>query len=261
MYRLIAAALFAAIFTTLVYIPAAQAEDAAVASSAASSPHTFSANAAIASDYNSRGLSQTNREAAVQGGFDYAHSSGLYIGTWGSNVSWIRDLETTEHSGNSMELDVYGGYQKSFGDFGVDVGVLQFIYPGNYDSDWKSANGWENPNTTEGYVGVSWKTVKLKYNHAFTRLLGIPGSKGSGYLNLSGSYALNDAFSFDANFGHQRIKGPTSSYNDWKIGATYTIGGFALGLHYVDTNLDKDDPLNYDHVAEGRLMLSLGKSF
>src|SRR5689334_14999746 len=40
---------------------------------------------------------------AIQGGFDYAHESGFYIGNWNSSVNWM--------DGNSIEMDVYGGYK------------------------------------------------------------------------------------------------------------------------------------------------------
>ena len=50
------------------------------------SPHSLSGNVSMASDYLFRGISQTGGDAAIQGGLDYSHSSGFYLGTWGSNV-------------------------------------------------------------------------------------------------------------------------------------------------------------------------------
>jgi uncharacterized protein (TIGR02001 family) len=48
---------------------------------AENSPHEFSANVSILSDYLYRGISQTNENFALQGGLDYAHSTtGLYVG-------------------------------------------------------------------------------------------------------------------------------------------------------------------------------------
>src|SRR5262245_2069147 len=55
------------------------------------SPHTITGNVGLFSQYIFRGLTQTNEELALQGGFDYAHSGGFYAGTWGSNVSVLRD--------------------------------------------------------------------------------------------------------------------------------------------------------------------------
>ena len=70
-----------------------------------------------------------------------------------------------------MEWDFYGGYKTAFDDFGVDVGLLQYFYPG-------SGYG-NNPNTLEGYVAGSWKTLTLKYSRAFSDLFGFVDSKGS----------------------------------------------------------------------------------
>ena len=47
----------------------------------------LSGNLGLTSDYRFRGISQTQNAPAIQGGIDYAHSSGLYIGNWNSSVS------------------------------------------------------------------------------------------------------------------------------------------------------------------------------
>ncbi|OYW39105.1 MAG: hypothetical protein B7Z35_05230 [Hydrogenophilales bacterium 12-61-10] len=49
----------------------------------AASPHTLSANVGMYSNYVFRGISQTGGDPALQGGLDYTHSSGFYLGTWG----------------------------------------------------------------------------------------------------------------------------------------------------------------------------------
>ena len=51
----------------------------------------ISGNVAIASDYVFRGISQTNNEAALQGGIDYSYDFGpaaVHAGIWGSNVKF-----------------------------------------------------------------------------------------------------------------------------------------------------------------------------
>lgn len=123
------------------------------AADAAPTPeHTFTSNVTLASEYIYRGIGQTNRKPAVQGGVDYAHSSGVYLGAWGSNVSWLSDGSSTVS--NSLEMDFYGGFKNAVGDFGYDVGLLQYFYPG-------SGYG-NNPNTLEGYIGGSYSILSLK---------------------------------------------------------------------------------------------------
>lgn len=217
----------------------------------------FTANVGIISDYAYRGISQTDENPALQGGFDYSHPSGFYAGVWGSNVSWLRDAErgTDASSGNSLELDLYGGYKTALGPIGVDVGALQYWYPGSYSSNWRAATGMKNPNTTEGYVGLSWEFLTFKYSYAFTDLFGVPDSDGSQYFDLGASYDVGAGFTVDAHFGRQKIKGG-GSYNDWKLGVSKEFGGFGFGLHYVDTDLDSNIA-----VADKRVILSMSKSF
>src|SRR5947208_1968347 len=70
------------------------------------SPHSVTGNFGLFSQYIFRGLTQTNRKPALQGGFDYAHASGFYAGIWGSNISWITDSFGTGGS-YSAEFDTY----------------------------------------------------------------------------------------------------------------------------------------------------------
>ncbi|NQW70979.1 MAG: hypothetical protein HQ457_11410, partial [Betaproteobacteria bacterium] len=49
----------------------------------------ITANVTVINDYRYRGISQSNFKPAIQGGFDYAHESGFYIGNWNSSISWI----------------------------------------------------------------------------------------------------------------------------------------------------------------------------
>ncbi|MGN5479408.1 TorF family putative porin [Cupriavidus basilensis] len=69
----------------------ALAQSAAEPAAEPASAWTFSANVALATDYRYRGLMQTNRRPAIQGGFDVSHTSGFYLGNWNSNISWLGD--------------------------------------------------------------------------------------------------------------------------------------------------------------------------
>ncbi|MEK7737008.1 MAG: TorF family putative porin [Pseudomonadota bacterium] len=78
----------------------------AAPAAAPAAPSPFVGNFTLASEYLYRGIAQTRGKPAIQGGFDYAHPSGFYVGTWGSNISWLTDAGA---SGASLELDIYGG--------------------------------------------------------------------------------------------------------------------------------------------------------
>src|SRR6185295_15705616 len=97
-------------------------------------------NVGAVTEYRYRGISQSRLQPALQGGADFAHKSGFYVGTWASTIKWIKDIP----GGNSsVEVDVYGGYKFEAGPIAWDVGALTYIYPSN--------NLSPSANTTEIY--------------------------------------------------------------------------------------------------------------
>ena len=195
------------------------------------SPLSF--NLAAVSDYRFRGIAQTRDEPALQFGADLALPAGFYIGTWGSTIKWIKD------SGGdaSVEVDVYAGWKNEFASgFMVDVGVLQYLYPGAKTAAWDAA--YDNPNTTEVYAAFGFGPATLKYSHAVSNLFGNRDSKGSGYLDLSASFDLPEGFSLSPHVGYQKVKGYTStlSYTDYSLTLSKDISGTTLSVAYVGTN-------------------------
>ncbi len=221
-----------AVAAAIVLPAAVHAADAAPAS-----PHTFTGNVTLASEYLYRGIAQTNGKLAIQGGFDYSHSSGFYLGTWGSNISWLSDMGPGISA--PIELDIYGGYKNTFGggDFNYDVGVLTYNYPGNYPS------GFTKPDTTEVYGALGWKWLTAKYSYVVSsHIFGFTtptGGKtdGSGYLDLTGTFDLGGGWGATAHVGHQTIKDfGDASYTDYKLGVTKDVGFGTAGLYFSTTN-------------------------
>lgn len=228
-----------------------------LAEEAAASP--IAANVTLASEYVYRGISQTREKLALQGGFDYAHSSGLYAGVWGSNVSWIDDLDVPGLSSSSMELDLYAGYKgKISDDFGYDVGYLRYEYPASYPAD------FTKPNTDELYVAGSYKMFTLKYSHSISNLFGATDSKGSGYLDASANFELMSGLTLGLHAGHQKIKNHADlSYTDYKVSLTKDFGGgLSVTGAYIDTNADDALYTVKDtKIADSRFVLSVTKAF
>ena len=203
-------------------------------------------NLTFTSDYVFRGVSQTDEHFAVQGGFDYAHeASGLYVGTWASNVDFNSDT--------SVELDVYAGWTKSFGDFGIDAGYIHYNYPG------ESAL-----NTDEIYFGGSWKWFNAKYYYAVSdSLFGITDAKGSQYFTVGASYTLPIGVTLGGSYGTTMLDGSTggvpndtADYDDYKLSAGYSYGGMDFELAYTDNDID-----NPADIAKDRVFFSVSKSF
>jgi len=213
--------------------PAPAAPAAPAAAEAPASPLSF--NVALYSQYIFRGLSQTDYKPAVQGGIDYAHDSGFYVGTWASNIQWLRDFNI---SSGRVEIDLYGGWKKTVDDWGIDLGFLRYEYPGSVKS------GATNPNTNELYAAGSWKWVTLKYSHAISNAFGTAESKHTTYTDLTAAFPVADTWTLTAHAGYQRFHGPSAdlaSYNDWKLELAKDFGnGFSAGAGYTGTDADKD---------------------
>src|SRR3954464_8485554 len=119
----------------------ALASDIASAQQAAAPvPSPVAGNMTLVSEYRFRGIDQTFGKPAIQGGFDYSHESGIYLGNWNSNVS-----QGAGYPGGNIEMDFYGGWKKAFGDFGLDLGAIYYYYPGS-DAQFIGA---ANPHSTK----------------------------------------------------------------------------------------------------------------
>lgn len=229
------------------------------------SPHSFSGNFGLYSQYIFRGLTQTNTDPALQGGFDYSHASGLYAGTWLSNISWLTDSSTvTGYSSSSLEWDVYGGYRGTFGnsDFGYDVGLLQYYYPGTHST--LVAPGSVKADTLEAYGALSWKWLSAKYSHSLDKkTFGVNNSRGTWYFDLSANYPLTDKLTLQAHYGKQKFDGSNAgvtndsvaSYEDYKLGLSYALpNSFIVGGYYTSTDMNSAQEAFYTNVADNRMV-------
>jgi uncharacterized protein (TIGR02001 family) len=196
------------------------------AAQAAPAPSPVTGNMALVSEYRFRGIDQTFGKPALQGGFDYSHASGVYLGNWNSNVN-----PGAGFNGANFEMDFYGGWKQSFGDFGVDLGAIFYYYPGSTpDVDNK-----------EVYIGGSWKTLSAKYYHSVDDYFSVPDSKNSWYLDFSYTHDFGGGWGLVAHYGIFEFKNVANGdYNDWKLGITKDVGGWILGAAYVDTDAKGD---------------------
>jgi uncharacterized protein (TIGR02001 family) len=220
---------------------------------------TVAYNVGLYSQYIFRGLTQTNNKPALQGGVDLTHSSGLYLGAWGSNISWLTDGtgagETKYYkSGGSLELDIYGGYRYTFGSgLGIDIGALQYYYPGTRDRAFPKAN------TTEIYGALSYGWVQAKLSEVVSDAAwgfgkvstdtNTSSARGTYYAELNATIPVGDLIGGDvlsgvtaiAHIGRQDFDaGKTNdpaSYTDYKLGLQKAFAnGVNVGGYWTDTN-------------------------
>jgi len=197
-----------------------------------------SANVGFTTDYIFRGIAQTSHNPAVQGGIDYAHSSGFYAGMWGSNVSWIADSGAVATGSVTMELDTYLGFSGSITeDIGYNVGAVRY----NYLGDYTAASGFAKADTSEVYGSVSYKFLTAKYSYSLGDFLAVPEGKGSNYIELNASYDLGDTgINLGAHVGKQTFKPDAAkdyTYTDYKVSASKDFSGYVVGLAYTSTNV------------------------
>lgn len=195
---------------------------------------TFSGNVALTTDYAFRGISQTDQDPALQGGFDVV-SGIFYGGVWASTIDFA--AQSAE-----LEIDLYAGVTPKLGPVTLDFGVIGYLYPSASDDaselDYVELKGGAKITPVEGLtLGGT-----LFYSPEFT----LDGGD-SLYAEAAGSYAITDKFAVSGAVGHQSVDatnyfadgaGFTDSYTTWNLGATYTLYGFGLDLRYVDTDLD-----------------------
>ena len=222
-------------------------------------------NVGVVSDYRYRGISQSRLKPALQGGADYSNPNGLYLGTWLSTISWIKDagklVTPNVNTGSTpVEWDLYGGYKGEITKaLSYDVGGLYYAYVGN-----KTTNaGGANANTFEIYGALTFGLFTGKYSHALTNTFGFPDSKGSGYLDLSANVDLGSGFTLTPHIGRQEIKRlSAASYTDYSLTLGKDMGGgISLSAMLVGTDADKTGYVTPDGKFTGKNALVLGAKF
>lgn len=201
---------------------------AAYAEDAPASPFTVTGSVGVTSEYRLRGISQTDSQPALQGGLTVAHESGVYVGTWGSNLGGYGTF-----GGSNVELDLIAGASKTFGAVTLDAGGVYYVYPGTSGHDFAelygSASGKLGP--VNAKLGAYWTPEQDNiggHNIWVYSDLGLP---------IEGTPVTLK--------GHVGYSSGTSAYThgkdvfDYGIGADFALGKLTLNVSYIGTDLDK----------------------
>lgn len=223
-------------------------------------------NVGVLSDYRVRGIAQTSFKPALQGGIDFAHKNGLYLGTAISNVRWVKEFNGATKG--SYELDLYGGHKGEISPgLTYDVGVISYRYPGNdsgVGSDAIPEGTYTNASTTEIYGALTYKIYTFKYNRSLGDFLGNPGSSGSQYFDLSAAYDLGKGFSLTPHIGRQLIPNQPVplSYTDIALTLSKDFGnGFVATAAALANNADKPAYTDINGRVLSRSVLTLGVKY
>ncbi|RYD54457.1 MAG: hypothetical protein EOP60_07560 [Sphingomonadales bacterium] len=210
---------------------------------------TITGSATVVSDYRFRGFSQSNEEAAIQGGFTVAHESGLYIGTWGSSIGF----------NNGTEIDVYGGFTKQIAEgLTGDIGATLYLYPGS-----------TNTSVIEPYVALTGTLgpASLKTGVAWAPSGQVSLGKDSGvyvYSDLAVGVP-NTPIKLKAHLGYSEsdsfLGGADGEVLDYSIGADFTWKALTLGVSYINTDAPRAFGYKEAIGADGAVVFSIGAAF
>jgi uncharacterized protein (TIGR02001 family) len=221
-------------------------------------------NLGLTSDYRFRGISQSQNAPAVQGGVDYNHSSGFYVGNWNSSVS--SQLYT---NGSGVESDLYAGFKKDiYKGLTIDVGSYNYFYP----RATTTANTGSNFDTYEGFLGLGYGPVSAKYSRTLGNgYFGTANARGSEYFQADLAYPLPikglEKVSLLAHAGRTNVaNSSTLDYNDFNVGLGYDLKGWNLAAkYYTNTSegsgFQSANTINGQKLYKNAAVFSVTKSF
>lgn len=192
--------------------------------------------ATLATDWINRGRA-LNGAPTMQGSFDVAHESGLYVGIWGGSMG-----------GNprGSEFDYYIGYA---GDINQDVSfnltAATYTYPGVPGDD---------DIELLGSVSAYGATAGIKY------LVKTEGDVKSLYYYAAYDYALPAGFGLTASVGNTDPE-EGDGFVDWSLSVSKSLAGVDLALTYASTDIDKADCSDSIYSCENNVAFSLSKTF
>lgn len=186
----------------------------------AAGPVTLTGGVAVVSDYRFRGVSLSDKEFAVQPYLTVKHESGLYVGTWASNLA--------DNAGDDVEVDLYAGFAGGE-EVTYDIGATYYVYPGVSSFNYVEFTGKLGSTVGPATVGVQLSYVPSQDNtgnndniyFGTNAAIAIPNSP----ISIVGTMGIEDG-AFTA--GSEKV--------DWSLGLTAAVSGFTLGVSYVDAN-------------------------
>lgn len=191
-------------------------------------------NIGVVSDYVFRGASQTDEEPALQGGVDVSFASGFYVGGWASMVDFGDDTDA--------EVDLYGGYRTELGGYGLDLGVVSYLYvnePGSADYNYVELKA-----AASRAIGPVTLGAAVYYSPNF-----FGADEQTTYLEANAAYAVTDKWSVSGAIGHQSLD-VNDDYTTWNLGVAYALTDhLVVDVRYHDT--DVDGPLTDDRFVVG----------
>lgn len=215
-------------------------------------------------DYDFRGISQSDGEPALQVSFDYSGDL-FYAGAWASNVDFQGDQTYSDGStgqvnyDGDVELDLYAGFAgETEGGIRWDGGLTWYLYPGSTEDLQIFNDPDDDIYETEDYAEIS-----LAGGYTFAEIVALDGKywyspdlydsgDSASYaelnvgvtlpweltLNLHGGYSFGDYFDTLSDDAELDGFSDDADYFDYSVGLARSFGRFDFELKYVDTDTD-----------------------
>lgn len=215
----------------------------------------------VMTDYNFRGVSQSNRRPSGGAYFEGQYNGAFgqaYLGLAGLAISWPSS-PAYGFTDPSAEIDIYGGFRKTWGQFTADLGAIYYYYPGEQfngftsDSDfwevyWKGSYAVTDKYTVG--VNVFYTPDLLNYSESFG---GGPDADAF-YASLTAKYILpwtsgSWGSYVSGELGHWWIDksgfGYDPDYTYWNAGIAFTYKAITFDLRYHGTDMSRGDCANF----------------
>lgn len=200
------------------------------------------ANVAFVSDYLARGITVSDRDPTVQGGFDFSAAGGWSAGVWASGIDG--------GPGATLEMDIVAGKTFAIGEGELAVGGTWYHYPGGHDLDYGEVTAsWAQPigevDTTFG-VAYAWEqeaTADADNTYVYANIAAPLGEVATLPLTLGASLGYEE--------GPLAVE---ADKVDWSLSLSADVAGFTMSASYVGTDL-------HDDIGRDTGVITLARSF
>lgn len=214
-------------------------------------------DATLASDYRTRGISQTQGDPAAQLGLTLQHSSGAYLGVWSSNVDFGADFKTRQ------EVDYYAGwYWQANDNIALDLGYIKYAYP---------RESQFNQSDTYAILHAYGFELAAYYGNDYPTYFG--EDQANLYTYLAYNAELPAEFKLRLRYGRNDAKDPLylsgsgdtrDTYHEWEAKLSHELVGFDWAVSYIDTDLSQNECLvqyGFKDACTATVVASVSKSF
>ncbi len=192
-----------------------------------------SANVGYNSEYIFRGIPQS--DSSVFAGLD-ASTGGFYVGTWAADVE------------QGLEVDLYGGYGGSIGEFSYGIGATAYLYTDDFDDTYKEIN------LSLGYGIFSISAAIGEYDN----FKGTPSDGGEGFNEKQDYTFFAPRIDYNGFYGLVGIFGDDFDGEYYEVGYGSTLE--AIGVDWTVSYIHSTEDLLGDD-DDNSLIVSVKKSF